>query len=73
MIIVRQRGTRFRPAPVPGSAWDTIFALREGTGVPQSGDSACIGRCGGEDFRLLAEARMPFTTEPRSMSKPPRW
>ena len=33
MIIVRQRGTRFRPGPGAGLGRDdTIFALREGTG-----------------------------------------
>ena len=32
MIIVRQRGTRFRPGPGVGIGRDdTIFALREGT------------------------------------------
>jgi len=32
MIIVRQRGTRFRPGPGAGLGRDdTIFALREGT------------------------------------------
>jgi large subunit ribosomal protein L27 len=32
MIIVRQRGTRFRPGPGAGIGRDdTIFALREGT------------------------------------------
>jgi large subunit ribosomal protein L27 len=32
MIIVRQRGTRFRPGPGTGIGRDdTIFALREGT------------------------------------------
>ena len=32
MIIVRQRGTRFRPGPGTGIGRDdTIFAIREGT------------------------------------------
>jgi len=32
MIIVRQRGTRFRPGPGVGLGRDhTIFAMREGT------------------------------------------
>ena len=40
MILVRQRGTRFRPGPGTGIGKDdTIFATREGTvSFTQSGD-----------------------------------
>ena len=44
MIIVRQRGTRFRPGPGTGIGKDdTIFATREGTvEFRQSGDRRTI-------------------------------
>ena len=44
MIIVRQRGTRFRPGPGTGRGRaDTIFALREGTvEFKRSGDKRTI-------------------------------
>jgi len=44
MIIVRQRGTKFRPGPGAGRGRDdTIFALREGTvEFSRSGDKRFI-------------------------------
>jgi large subunit ribosomal protein L27 len=44
MIIVRQRGTRFRPGPGAGLGRDdTIFALREGVvGFRRSGEKRFI-------------------------------
>ena len=44
MIIVRQRGTKFRPGPGTGLGRDdTIFALREGTvEFGRSGDKRFI-------------------------------
>ena len=50
MIIVRQRGTKFRPGPGVGLGRDdTIFALRDGTvEFRRSGDKRFISVASGE-------------------------
>ena len=57
MIIVRQRGTKFRPGPGAGLGRDdTIFALRDGT----------------VEFRRSGEKRFISVAAPRSNAAPAR-
>ena len=56
MIIVRQRGTRFRPGSGTGLGRDdTIFAMREGT--------VEFSRSGEKRFISVAEAAAPANAE----------
>lgn len=59
MIIVRQRGTKFRPGPGAGLGRDdTIFALRAGT--------VEFGRSG--DKRFVSVGQSPETQAPEAQS-----